>query len=409
MSHESPWEWLNFRYQNDDVARFTLILDGVEDAATRLASENIADLRLALVIADYMTDVLLARRVARLIALSEHGFAWESREQFDSKTRGLLRQGFNRRVALAARPYDATFTLGLGDPILAPADAEVLRVAHAYRNDVYHEDRHPLTIRTIAAAALHALVRAWRASLPANTASTWGAESPLMQRLERLGYGSPEFAPGKGYLSLHTGAAAVESWLGRTVPLELRDERRALASDIEERVRWAESMIEWLSSWEGPGPEHIEPALRWTNFWRQHADDPELVALDTRRRSVFEQLLDSDGDATESRREELRQCEDAYTARLDHLYAAHAPSVSPDDLPRLRKRGAGLRQAKNIGTLLGRYRTLDLELRVFEEALAEVATGWDENVQREVDRSRGKSPAITWTDEDGREQGVYLD
>lgn len=45
--------------------------------------------------------------------------------------------------------------------------------------------------------------------------------------------------------------------------------------------------------------EHIEPALRWNDFWRQHGDDPELVALDTRRRSAFDKVVDSE-DAKES-------------------------------------------------------------------------------------------------------------
>jgi len=44
-----------------------------------------------------------------------------------------------------------------------------------------------------------------------------------------------------------------------------------------------------------------------------------------------------------------------------------------------------------------------MDVRVFEEALAGVAIGWDEYVQSEVDRARGKTPAITWTDEDGRD------
>lgn len=406
MSDEDPWDRLNLRYANDDIARFTLILDGVEDAAARLRSENIADLRLALVIADYLTDVILARRVARLIALSERGFAWESREQFDSKARGLLRQGFNRRVTLAARPYDAGFTFGLGDPIVDLADAEVLRVAHAYRNDVYHADRHPSTIRTIASAALHALVRAWKASLSARTASSWGADSPLMRRLERIGYVSPDFA-GKGYLSLHAGAAAVASWLEAAVPFNLREQRRELATDIEARVRWSESMVEWLSSRQGPGREHIEPALRWTDFWRQHGDDPELIALDAQRRSAFDQARDED--ANDHWREQIRQCEDAYVARLRHLRHAHQPSVLLDGLPALGRRGRGLRQAKHIGALLSRYRTLDMELGVFEEVLADAATGWDEYVQSEVDRARGKTPAISWTDGDGGEHTVYLD
>ena len=398
---------MNTRYASDEIARFTLILDGVEDAARRLESENIADVRLALVIADYLTDVVLARRIEHLIALSERGWLWESREQFDSKERGLLQQRFNRRVTLAARPYDAAFTYEMGDPILEAADAEVLRVAHAYRNDVYHEDRHPSTTATIATAALHALVRAWKASLPSNMASTWGAEGPLMRRLQDLGYVSPKF--GDGYLSLHAGAAAVVVWLENTVPLDLRDRRRELASDVETRVRWAESMIDWLSGWEGPGREHIEPALLWSDFWRQHGDDPELVALDTRRIAAREKRLGDDAEPTEAWREEVRQCDEAYVARLHELRSKHKPEASLNGLPQLRKRGIGLRQAKNIGTLLGRYRTLDMELRVFEEALAEVAIGWDQHVERESDRARGAAPRITWTDEDGGEHTFWLD
>lgn len=387
------------RYENDDIVRFMLILDGVEDVVARLESDNIADLRLALVIVDYLADVLLARRVDRVIRLSERGFAWEAREQFDSKARGLLRQGFNRRVTLAARPYDAAFTFGLGDPILQQAEAEVLRVAHAYRNDVYHEDRHnPATIRVIARAALRVVVEAWRNSLSANIASSSGADGPLMRRLEAIGYKTPDRFPSGRYLSLHAGAAAVGEWLEQKPPSDLRQDRRTLAADIERRVSWAESMVEWLSGWEGPGLEHIEPSLRWSDFWRQHGNDPELVALDTQRREAFERAVDTDDDAMASLREEIRQAEEAYVAHLRDLQRAYGPTLSLGDLPQLKKRGAGLRQAKNMGALLNRYRTLDMELRVFEEALAEIAIGWDEYVEAESDRARGSGISIMRTE-----------
>ena len=107
-------------------------------------------------------------------------------------------------------------------------------------------------------------------------------------------------------------------------------------------------------------------------------------------------------------REEIRQCEEAYAARLNDLRSHYEPSVSLAALPQLRKRGAGLRQAKSIGALLTRYRGLDVGLRLFEEALADVAIGWDQHVERESDRASGRAPAITWTGEDGREHVVYL-
>jgi len=45
---------------------------------------------------------------------------------------------------------------------------------------------------------------------------------------------------------------------------------------------------------------------------------------------------------------------------------------------------------RKTAALLRRYRTLDMELRVFEETLAEVARGWDEFIQDEIDRRRDK-------------------
>jgi hypothetical protein len=141
MSGGDAWEQLNSYYSNDDIARFEVVLDGLQDAVERLDSERISDLRIALVVCDYLTDVLLTRRVARLISLSEHdGFPWDAREQFDSKTRGLLRQRFNRRLKLAARRYEMALSMGLSDPIMNEDDSETLRVAHASRNDVYHEE-----------------------------------------------------------------------------------------------------------------------------------------------------------------------------------------------------------------------------------------------------------------------------
>jgi hypothetical protein len=167
-------------------------------------------------------------------------------------------------------------------------------------------------------------------------------------------------------------------------------------------------MVEWLSSWEGPGREHIEPALRWSDFWRQHGDDPELVALDTARRSARDEAPDEDGEAPRSWREDIQRRDEAYVARLRELHENYVPAVSLEALPQLRRRGAGLRQAKTIGALLNRYRTLDMDLRVFEEALAEAAIGWDKHVESEVDRARGKTPTITWTDEHGQEHTAYL-
>jgi hypothetical protein len=384
---DDPWYWINFRYANDELAQFALVFDAIEDVVSKLCSANVADQRLALISADYAADVLLARRVAQVIGLSEGGPFFEPRERFDSHARGMLRQRFNRRVAVAATDYSRRFTLGFGEPILDESDAEVLKVAHAYRNDAYHADRHnENTLPIIAAAAVHAVSRAWMRSLSPKTASSHGANGPVMRRLEEKGYDGGDWADGKMF-SRHAGAATVTRWLERELPIDPKAQRGALTDDIAGRVAWANSMVDWLSSGEGPGRDEIEPGLRWNDFWRQHGDDPDFLQLDEARSEAYERAF---AEKSEELDAAARDAEAAYLEHFRNLMSAHQPSLSLKDLPRLARRGAALSNAKTQGALFGRYRGLDAELRVFEETLGDLAIGWDRAVEEESERRRGK-------------------
>jgi hypothetical protein len=386
------WDWPNTRYEHDSVAQFTLVLDGVEEVVGRLGSPEIGQQRLALIVADYLADILLARRVQRMIELSElHGGLMEPRERFDSRTRGTLRSGFKRRLAVAARSYERRFTYGAGDPILTASDAEVLRVAHAYRNDIYHEDRHnERTLLTIARAAIHAVARAWKQSLPSNVASSSGARGPLMDRLLAKGYETPRDGFGGSMLSLHAGAETVCRWLAADATIDLATDTETLGGDIHERIEWAQSMLDWLSGSEGPGRDKIEPALHWHEFWRDRGADPEWLELDEARAVLWSEYMEAGDEAKDALTESMRAANEAYEARWRELMSAHRPKLALSDLPKLDARGAALGSAKDHGALLARYLDLDLEVRVFEETLLEIATGWERAVEAEEDRRRGK-------------------
>jgi hypothetical protein len=388
------WAWPNFRYENDDVAQFTLVLDAIEEALRCLQARSVGEHRLGLVVTDYVADIVLARRVESMVKLSQEGGGWmEPRPRFDRRDRSRLRQGFNRRLAVAARSYERRFSLGFGKPIIDDADAEILRVAHAYRNDAYHEDRHnERTLPVIAGAALHAATRAWTGSHSTKSASSWGAKGPLMDRLQAIGYESPGWLPsGTGsYLSLHAGAAAVSRWLERELPVSLSDDAATLSGDIAARTEWAESMLAWLAGRQGPGPNKIAPALRWHEFWQQRGDDPELLECEEARAVAFSAYMDAD----ESEREELagpyRAVDDAYEARIVTLMREFKPTLGLASLPQLAKRGEALTTVSDRGRLLGRYQQIDMDMRVVEDTLVEIAVGWDRAVEAESERRRGK-------------------
>jgi hypothetical protein len=60
---DDPWEWLNYRYENDEVARFTVMLDTVEEVARKVQSDAPSDQRIALVLADYAADICSPREL----------------------------------------------------------------------------------------------------------------------------------------------------------------------------------------------------------------------------------------------------------------------------------------------------------------------------------------------------------
>jgi hypothetical protein len=319
---DDPWHWLNFRYENDDIARFELVLDAIEDVVKQARSSTVASLRMGLITADYAADVLLARRVARIMALSEEGPFFEPRKRFDSRARSLLRQGFNRRVAVGANDYSRRFTFGLGTPILDKSDAEVLRVAHAYRNDVYHEDRHNEdTLLAIVTATVHTVARMWPRSLSSKVGTSQGANGPVVRRLRKKGYEGTDWG-GPNTWCLHDGARAVAQWLECELPMHIDEIQHAVAVDIAKRVARTDSMVAWLGGSEGPGVDQIEPGLHWNEFWRRHGDDPEFVRVSEARSVAWEHVTDERSEQIDAA---ARATDDAYNECFRTLMGDFSP------------------------------------------------------------------------------------
>jgi hypothetical protein len=195
-------------------------------------------------------------------------------------------------VSLAVGDYEHrhTFALGAGRPALDASGGEVLRVAHAYRNDVYHEDRHgERTLRTIVVATIHVVVRLWASALSAKYATSHGGKGPLMERLVEKGYEQPDWVGQMAPMfSPHAGVETVRRWLESELPIDAKAQRAELVGDIAKRVAWANAMVAWLASRAGPGEAEIDPGLAWNDFWRKHGDDPELIALDQARSETRE-------------------------------------------------------------------------------------------------------------------------
>jgi hypothetical protein len=396
MPYESdnPWDFINSRYEANDLAQFEVVLDGVEEVVRLVQSPRLSDRRLALLLSDHLADVVLVRRVEQVIMVSERGgSSYEPRERFDARSRAVLKQRFSRRVDIAERDLSRRFSYGLGKPIISAGDAEILRVGHDYRNSIYHEDRqNEAALRPVTIAMLHATCRAWTALLPSNIASSTGFGSPLMERLLAKGYTTEEFP---GSFSQHFGARAVADWVVEQLPFDLKIVRTELADDIDTRIGWAEAMLDWLHGREGPGEDWINTALRWADMWRQYEADPQLLELDEKRAVLLAQRVETpeeDDDhavATDPEGDALRDTNEAYEARFREMLS-HNTTLTLADIPKLRRAGSRLKTASTPHSLLARYRKLDIDIDIYETVLRDMAIGWDRYVEEESDRRRGR-------------------
>lgn len=135
-----------------DLGRLVVHLEHISEAAALLRARGVVRERMALVAADHLAEVLLQDCMeATFVATEQLGPLTPRR--YNRVQRQQLVNDFSARVQLACE-----VPVGwASEPWLDARDASVFRVAHAYRNALYHGDRHNAALgRSLTVAYLQA-------------------------------------------------------------------------------------------------------------------------------------------------------------------------------------------------------------------------------------------------------------
>ena len=330
---------------------------------------------------DNLAEVLLHRHRQRCVDLSGEA-GWGQSRRFTAKDLDKLRADFGARVALAT--VEQKFGWYTLPAILDSLDESIVRVAHAYRNRVYHADHHnPTLLPVLARAYLGAVGRAFVRSQPVNVGSSI---TPSATDLATFGYKPRPDSAFDGYFVPAEAAQTIVAHLLSALDVDLAEARRDLQLDLQERVAWIRAMVGSLLR-DGMPPDRFAFAILWTEFWEKHGADDELAALDERRLAVMRVATDDTG---RQDRRAFEEAETAYTERIRHLQEGFVPSIDLSELDRYVRLADRLSSARSLGALFTRYHKLDESLEGIEDVLAGVAIGWDRWVQDESDRLRGK-------------------
>jgi hypothetical protein len=122
-----------------DLSQIDLFAEQLDLAVQMVHAGGVARGRMALVATDNLAEVLLYRHI-QLTFLASEEVGHFVVPRYDQRERQRLRQEFDRRVTLATIEHTAAMTFMYPKPILDTSDATIFRVAHRYRNAIYHED-----------------------------------------------------------------------------------------------------------------------------------------------------------------------------------------------------------------------------------------------------------------------------
>lgn len=376
----------------DDIERFRVFVDQLQEGVRLLEAGGTARQRMALVAFDTLAEGLLFRHLDRLFLISDEPYRGKHRT-FPATERRRARDRFKKRVALATEELEGVWPFHYPPPILDALDAAVFRVAHHYRNPVYHEDRHNPTLiepigRLYAQAVGRAFVRAQRAGYGVS------CSKPRMEEFAQLGWDgrSGYFAwdgRGDGYFEPRAAAEAITQRICGHLNVDMKSLGLELYEDITYRCDAVDEDIAGLRR-DGLSEERLRDFLVDVQDWAANRGDETVLRLQKEHQELEDAAM-AKGEFDEATLDAMKKIQHQ---QWEHLFGANRTRFSRVDLDsHVKIRTASERLRGWRGTLAGlleRYQSLDEELELLEEAMDYMVMQWDRHLQEELDAARGK-------------------
>jgi hypothetical protein len=360
--------------------RFLLFVEQLEQAILLLESGRIARQRMALVALDNLAEGLIFHHLQKVFLASDEP-TWVKHREFPAKERREAHRSFNKRVELSAEKLESVMPAYFPEHILDAHDAVVFRVAHHYRNPIYHEDRHNPTLihpvgRLYAQAVGRAFVRSHR----------WGwaelSAPAFMREIAELGW----HGRGDMYFDPRAAAEAITARICDPLTLDGAILRSELADDIAYRCDVVDDDIQTLRR---DAFIELEDFVVQVQDWAANRGDEELIRLQEEHRKLEEQ-----GKAAGTFEEKtLKAMRDLERQQWVHLFGPDREVKTKVDLQSHKSifsKGERLRSSRATEAhLLEQYQQLDDELQIVEAAIDFMMFETDRRAWAEEDRARG--------------------
>ncbi|MDP3207809.1 MAG: hypothetical protein Q8M65_01545, partial [Rhodoglobus sp.] len=138
----------------DEVDRLIFAIEQIALCAELIRDGSAGKARAALILLDSLIDGMTYRRLDLLYTASTAGWTRGTGRAYPQSVRRTARMSLPTRIELVSETTGYEPYLSQKSPLLEPDEAEVLAVAHEYRNSAYHQDTHNEAVVGDIAAAL---------------------------------------------------------------------------------------------------------------------------------------------------------------------------------------------------------------------------------------------------------------
>lgn len=371
--------------RGDSIDRFILFVEQLELGIELLNDARVSRQRMALVALDNLAEVLITEFAESRFLMSDEDTMLLART-FTAAQREKIMRDFGKKVALAAR-NEQFLSPRHPVPLLDDFDGSIFRVAHRYRNDLYHAGRHnSALLGSLNRLYAQAVGRAFVRSLPEGWVMGGGIAGRLTQ-LDRFAWRDADSSGDS--IAPHEAATRIVDELTRGLDIDRDELRNQLADDVQERCVIIDSDLEDLRG-EGLNELALKSLIEAAQLWAAHRGDEDLIRLQEKRWSLLEKGMEKE-ELSEELRQLLTDNDLAQIARRTELEKNFTYVLALDSHAEWRKEGESLRKARGgIQSILERYRIIDEKVSQMEGAVDWMIMTWDRHVQLEMDIARGK-------------------
>lgn len=341
---------------------------------------------MALIALDNLAEVLLFDHVEACFLASDDS-GWLAPVHYKREKRDQIHRSFKRKVAMASRAVEGPFAFSYPAPILDETDAAIFRIAHQYRNDIYHAGYHnPAVLAPLCRLYAVAIARAYVRSIPVSWLGGGDALSARLQGLERWGVD-----PDDGSFVTKGAADAAMAEILAMIPMDIEALRGGLADDLDSRSQCTRERYEALAD-DGLTLDGVEIMLRAAQLWTAHRGDEQIIQLQVeQKRLVDSAIATEDSVSKDALGEALRAAKLAEERRMDELRNDFEFQFDIDALQDATAESQRIRESTwGERLLIERYYQTDHRLRQIERAVGWIERAWDREKDFQSDLARGK-------------------